>query len=86
MDWGFHDGMGGFVLKKSGGFMMARGAALWRRGSSMLKEIGGFMVVQKKIKLFHFGPGRAHPGALFDEHGRASRPRPSGAFRLSLPC
>jgi hypothetical protein len=64
---------GGFMLKKSGGFMMARGVDLWGRGGFTLKESGGFMVVQNKTKRLHFGPGRAHPVALLDGHGLVSR-------------
>ena len=91
---GFMMTWGGFMLKKSGGFMMARGVDLWERGGFMLKESGGFMMAQIKTKLLRFGPGRAHhPGTLLGGHvGLHIRGPALSLFkavqspRLPLPC
>jgi hypothetical protein len=53
-------GLTGFMLKKSGGFMLAREVELWGRRGFTLMDSGCFMMVQIKIKLFRFGPGRAN--------------------------
>jgi hypothetical protein len=74
MEWGFHDGRRGFHVEGEWGFHDgARSCAVDTWGFHV--EGGrSFMVVQNKEKLFHFGPGRAHSGALLGGHERASRP------------
>ena len=74
MEWGFHHGMRGFHVEEEREFRDgARSCAVDTWGFHVEGE-WSFMVVQNRSKLFHFGPGRAHPSALLDGHGRASHP------------
>ena len=94
MEWGFHHGMRGFHVEDEREFHDgARSCDVDTWGFHVEGE-WSFMVVQNRSKLFHFGPGRAHPSALLDGRGRASHPRPRSCIvksravtpRRPLPC
>ena len=75
MEWGFHHGMRGFHVEEERGFRDGAGSCAVDTWGFHVEGEWSFMVVQNKSKLFHFGPGRAHPSALLDGHGRASHIR-----------